>query len=145
MRRINDEQPQEAIQRMGVGFFRPIEIHHGTDSGEASTSQQGAPTSSHDPAPTSDANNAPTQEQCQDPSLDQAVVQEPSTQCGDSIVVASQGQVQDLDQSPAPMGVDAQNVDQGHDFRQDGDSNDQDDQEISLGLIGKSKSVVKEE
>ena len=45
-------------------------------------------------------------------------------------MVASQGQVQDLDHSPAQMGVNAQNFDQGHDFRQDGDSNDQDDQEI---------------
>ena len=57
-------------------------------------------------------------------------MQEPSSPRDDSIVVASQGQVQDLDHSPAPMGVDAQNFDQGHDFHQDGDSNDQDDQEI---------------
>ena len=57
-------------------------------------------------------------------------MQEPSTQSGDPTVVASQGQDQGLDQSPAAMGVDAQNVDQGHDFHQDGDSNDQDDQEI---------------
>ena len=57
-------------------------------------------------------------------------MQEPSSQRDDSIVVASQGQAQDLDPPPTPLGRGAQNVDQGHDFRQDGDSNDQDDQEI---------------
>ena len=51
-------------------------------------------------------------------------MQESSTRSDDPIVVASQGQDQDHDQSPAPMGGDAQNVDQGHDFRQDRDSND---------------------
>ena len=77
---------------MGVGFYRPIEIHHGTDNGEASSSQQGAPTSPHDPAPTSDANNAPTQEQAQDPPLDQAAAQGPSNLSDDPFVVVSQGQ-----------------------------------------------------
>ena len=76
---------------MGVGFYRPIEIHHGTNDGEASSSLQGAPTSPHEPAPTNDANNAPFQDQAQDPPLDQAVVQEPSTQRDDSNEVASQG------------------------------------------------------
>ena len=92
VRDVDDEQPQEAIQRMGVGFYRPIEIHHGTDNGEASSSQQGAPTSPHDPAPISDANNAPSPELSQDPPLDQAAVQEPSSQRDDPVVVASQGQ-----------------------------------------------------
>ena len=92
VRDVDDGQHQEAIQRMGVGFYRPIEIHHGTDNGEASSSQQGAPNSPHDPASTSDANNAPSLEQSQDPPLDQAAVQEPSPQRDDSIVVASQGQ-----------------------------------------------------
>ena len=104
VRDVDDEQPHEAIHRMGVGFYRPIEIHHGSDNGEASSSQQGAPTPPHDPAPTSDTNIAPTQEQAQDPPLDQAVVQEPSTQSSDPAVVASQGQDKDLDHSPAPMG-----------------------------------------
>ena len=69
VRNVDDEQPHEAIQWMGVGFYHPIEIHQGTHNEETSSSQQGAPTSPHDPAPTSDAIDAPTQEQAQDPPL----------------------------------------------------------------------------
>ncbi|KAK1678745.1 hypothetical protein QYE76_039593, partial [Lolium multiflorum] len=62
-----DEIPQDAIVRMGVGFFRPIE-GHGVASREGLCSTTVEPSSSqHQQTPSLEANNAPTQEQEQNP------------------------------------------------------------------------------
>ncbi|KAK1606057.1 hypothetical protein QYE76_029730 [Lolium multiflorum] len=62
-----DEIPQDAIVRMGVGFFRPVE-GHGVASREGLCSTTVEPSSSqHQQTPSSEANDAPTQEQEQDP------------------------------------------------------------------------------
>ncbi|KAK1611280.1 hypothetical protein QYE76_034953 [Lolium multiflorum] len=58
-----DEIPQDAIVRMGVGFFRPIE-GHGVASREGLCSTTVEPSSSqHQQTPSSEENDAPTQEQ----------------------------------------------------------------------------------
>ncbi|KAK1661717.1 hypothetical protein QYE76_049876, partial [Lolium multiflorum] len=94
-----DEIPQDAIVRMGVGFFRPIE-GHGVASREELCSTTVEPSSSqHQQTLPSEANDAPTQEQEQDP---------PS-------YVQDQGQDQGQDQPIIHNG-------------QDGDPNDQVDQ-----------------
>ncbi|KAK1667563.1 hypothetical protein QYE76_055722 [Lolium multiflorum] len=62
-----DEIPQDAIVRMGVGFFRPIE-GHGVASREGLCSTTVEPSSSqHQQTPSSEENDAPTQEQEQNP------------------------------------------------------------------------------
>ncbi|KAK1630064.1 hypothetical protein QYE76_004379 [Lolium multiflorum] len=129
-----DEIPQDAIVRMGVGFFRPIE-GHGVASREGLCSTMVEPSSSqHQQTPSSEANDAPTQEQEQNP---------PSS-------VQDQGQYQGQDQPRIHDGSDeypfdicsAPNdvQDQAHDVEhsqeivvaqvegQDGDPNDQVDQ-----------------
>ncbi|KAK1631946.1 hypothetical protein QYE76_006261, partial [Lolium multiflorum] len=64
---VGDEIPQDAIVRMGVGFFRPIE-GHGVASREGLCSTTVEPSSSqHQQTPSLEANNAPTQEQEQNP------------------------------------------------------------------------------
>ena len=115
---------------MGVGFFRPIEIHQWTSIGETSSAQGDTSTSLHDPAPTNEANDTPIQEQVQNPPLDQDAIEESSSPSDDPIVDVSQGQVHDQDQPSASFDGNAPNVDQGHDVGQDGDLNDQDDQVI---------------
>ncbi|KAK1603511.1 hypothetical protein QYE76_037586, partial [Lolium multiflorum] len=62
-----DEIPQDAIVRMGVGFFRPIE-GHGVASREELCSTTVEPSSSqHQQTPSIEANDAPTQEQEENP------------------------------------------------------------------------------
>ncbi|KAK1682301.1 hypothetical protein QYE76_043149 [Lolium multiflorum] len=62
-----DEIPQDAIVRMGVGFFRPIE-GHGVASREGLCSTTVEPSSSqHQQTPSLEANDAPTQEQEENP------------------------------------------------------------------------------
>ncbi|KAK1633022.1 hypothetical protein QYE76_007337 [Lolium multiflorum] len=62
-----DEIPQDAIVRMGVGFFRPIE-GHGVASREELCSTTVEPSSSqHQQTPSLEANEAPTQEQEENP------------------------------------------------------------------------------
>ncbi|KAK1609227.1 hypothetical protein QYE76_032900 [Lolium multiflorum] len=62
-----DEIPQDAIVRMGVGFFRPIE-GHGVASREELCSTKVEPSSSqHQQTPSLEANDAPTQEQEENP------------------------------------------------------------------------------
>ncbi|KAK1628842.1 hypothetical protein QYE76_003157 [Lolium multiflorum] len=95
-----DEIPQDAIVRMGVGFFRPIE-GHGVASREELCSTTVEPSSSqHQQTPSLEANDAPTQEQEENP---------PSHE-------QDQGQDQPRIQ------------DQPFDICQDGDPNDQVDQ-----------------
>ncbi|KAK1607075.1 hypothetical protein QYE76_030748 [Lolium multiflorum] len=62
-----DEIPQDAIVRMGVRFFRPIE-GHGVASREGLCSTTVEPSSSqHQQTPSLEENDAPTQEQEQNP------------------------------------------------------------------------------
>jgi hypothetical protein len=95
VRDVDNEEPQDAIRRMGVGFFRPVEIHHERPQAiqaSPSSTQVEIPSSQVEPAPTMEAHDAPIQEQVQDPpQVDQVAMQEPSTH----IVEASQGQDQD--------------------------------------------------
>ncbi|KAK1646708.1 hypothetical protein QYE76_064513 [Lolium multiflorum] len=62
-----DEIPQDAIVRMGVGFFRPIEGHGvASREGLCSTTVEPSP-SQHQQTPSLEANDAPTQEQEENP------------------------------------------------------------------------------
>ena len=115
------EMPHEAIGRMGVGFFRPIEGHLVADR-DGLCSTQVEPSSSQD----NQANGSsvsPTLEQSHDPPIvDQVALQEP---CSPSHETShDQGQ----DQPSTPI-VEDSHVDQGHHSGQDGDSNDQEDQD----------------
>ncbi|KAK1697381.1 hypothetical protein QYE76_014078, partial [Lolium multiflorum] len=104
-----DEIPQDAIVRMGVGFFRPIE-GHGVASREGLCSTTVEPSSSqHQQTPSSEANDAPTQEQEENP---------PSH-------VQDQGQ----DQPNQAHEVEhSQEIEEAQIEGQDGDPNDQVDQ-----------------
>ncbi|KAK1585734.1 hypothetical protein QYE76_008278 [Lolium multiflorum] len=125
-----DEIPQDAIVRMGVGFFRPIE-GHGVASREGLCSTTVEPSSSqHQQTPSLEANDAPTQEQEENP---------PSH-------VQDQGQDQsrihhgsdeypfDICSSPNVVQDQAHEVEHSQEFEeaqiegQDGDPNDQVDQ-----------------
>ena len=112
-------------RRMGIGFHRPVEIHYESPQASPSSIQVEASSSQVETAPIMEANDAPPQEQVQDPPhVDQVAMQEPSS----PIVDASQGHDQD---QPSPSIVeDVLQDDQGQHSGQDGDSNDQDDQEI---------------
>ena len=86
---VDNEEPQEAIRRMGVGFHRPIEIHHEPPQASPSSTHVETPSSQVEVAPSMEANDAPTQEQVQDPpQVDQEAIQAPSS----PIVNTSQGQ-----------------------------------------------------
>ena len=129
-----DEIPQDAIVRMGVGFFRPIE-GHGVASREELCSTTVEPSSSqHQQTLPSEANDAPTQEQEQDspsyvqdqgqdqgqdqPITHNASNEEPINSCPSPNIV--QDQAHEIEQ---PQAIEEAQV-QG----QDGDPNDQVDQ-----------------
>ena len=77
------EIPQEAIGRMGVGFFCPIEGHLVADQEELCSTQVEPFSSQHNQA--NGTNISPSQEQSQDPSLvDQVASQEPSSPSHDA-------------------------------------------------------------
>ena len=122
---VDNEEPQDAIRRMGIGFHHPVEIHYESPQASPSSIQVEASSSQVETAPIMEANDAPPQEHVQDPPhVDQVAMQEPSS----PIVDASQGHDQD---QPSPSIVeDVLQDDQGQHSGQDGDSNDQDDQEI---------------
>ena len=66
---VDDVIPQEAIRRMGVGFFRPVEEPLVAER-EGQCSTQMEPSSSSElQASAAGANNAPDQRQAQDPLL----------------------------------------------------------------------------
>ncbi|KAK1678572.1 hypothetical protein QYE76_039420 [Lolium multiflorum] len=133
-----DEIPQDAIVRMGVGFFRPIE-GHGVASREGLCSTTVEPSSSqHQQTPSSEANVAPTQEQEQNPPSsvqDQGQDQE-QDQGHDQPRIHDGSDEYPFDICSAPNDV----QDQAHDVEhpqeivvaqvegQDGDPNDQVDQ-----------------
>ncbi|KAK1607359.1 hypothetical protein QYE76_031032 [Lolium multiflorum] len=108
-----DEIPQDAIVRMGVGFFRPIE-GHGVASREGLCSTTVEPSSSqHQQTPSSEANDAPTQEQEENP---------PSH-------VQDQGQDQPrIHDDQAHEDEHSQEIEKAQIEGQDGDPNDQVDQ-----------------
>ena len=55
----DDEGPEVSIQKMGVGFFRPTELHQDTTQGETSSTQVEPSTSQASPAPPSATHNEP--------------------------------------------------------------------------------------
>ena len=119
----DDEGPEVSIQKMGVGFFRPTELHQDTTQGETSSTQVEPSTSQASPAPPSATQDEPNREQDQDPHpADEDVANEPSNQ--------EQCPNQDQDQPTSSSNEEIHVEDQGHQDSQDGDSNDQDDQEI---------------
>ncbi|KAK1663920.1 hypothetical protein QYE76_052079 [Lolium multiflorum] len=125
-----DEIPQDAIVRMGVGFFRPIE-GHGVASREGLCSTTVEPSSSqHQQTPSLEANDAPTQEQeenppshVQDQGQDQSRIHDGSDEypfdiCSSPNVV--QDQAHEVEHS--------QEIEEAQIEGQDGDPNDQVDQ-----------------
>ncbi|KAK1610252.1 hypothetical protein QYE76_033925 [Lolium multiflorum] len=127
-----DEIPQDAIVRMGVGFFRPIE-GHGVASREELCSTTVEPSSSqHQQTPSLEANDAPTQEQeenppshVQDQGQDQPRIHDGSDEYPFDIY-ASPNNVQDQ----AHEDEHSQVIEEAQVEGQDGDPNDQDDQVI---------------
>ncbi|KAK1605477.1 hypothetical protein QYE76_029150 [Lolium multiflorum] len=127
-----DEIPQDAIVRMGVGFFRPIE-GHGVASREGLCSTTVEPSSSqHQQTPSSEANDAPTQEQEQNPlsheqdqGQDQPRIHDGSDEYPFDIC-ASPNIVQDqAHEDEQPQAIEEAQIE-----GQDGDPNDQVDQVI---------------
>ncbi|KAK1682994.1 hypothetical protein QYE76_043842 [Lolium multiflorum] len=125
-----DEIPQDAIVRMGVGFFRPIE-GHGVASREGLCSTTVEPSSSqHQQTPSLEANVAPTQEQeenphshVQDQGQDQSRIHDGSDEfpfdvCTSPNIV--QDQAHEVEHS--------QEIEEAPIEGQDGDPNDQVDQ-----------------
>ncbi|KAK1641780.1 hypothetical protein QYE76_060251 [Lolium multiflorum] len=125
-----DEIPQDAIVRMGVGFFRPIE-GHGVASREELCSTTVEPSSSqHQQTPSIEANDAPTQEQeenppshVQDQGQDQPRIHDGSDEypfdiCASPNIV--QDQAHEVEHS--------QEIEEAPIEGQDGDPNDQVDQ-----------------
>ncbi|KAK1682009.1 hypothetical protein QYE76_042857, partial [Lolium multiflorum] len=125
-----DEIPQDAIVRMGVGFFRPIE-GHGVASREELCSTTVEPSSSqHQQTPSLEANDAPTQEQeenppshVQDQGQDQPRIHDGSDEYPFDIC-ASPNIVQDQ----AHEDEHSQEIEEAQIEGQDGDPNDQVDQ-----------------
>ncbi|KAK1646303.1 hypothetical protein QYE76_064108 [Lolium multiflorum] len=125
-----DEIPQDAIVRMGVGFFRPIE-GHGVASREELCSTTVEPSSSqHQQTPSLEANDAPTQEQEENPlsheqdqGQDQPRIHDGSDEYPFDIC-ASPNIVQDQ----AHEDEQSQEIEEAQIEGQDGDPNDQVDQ-----------------
>ncbi|KAM0906965.1 hypothetical protein ACQ4PT_016441 [Festuca glaucescens] len=121
----DDEIPQDAIARMVVGFFRPVEGHVMVNREGLCSTQVEPSSSQHQQAPNLEANDAPTQEQAQDPlsnEQDQGQYQSRNDDGGSPSDV--QDQPHDGDQT--------QEIEQAQVDGQDGDPNDQVDQVIPL-------------
>ena len=58
---VDVEMPQDAIRRMGVEFFRPIEEHRVADREELCSTQVEPSSSQHHQAPPHEANDASTE------------------------------------------------------------------------------------
>ena len=146
---VDDEIPQEAIRRMGVGFFRPIEEPLVVDrEGQCSTHVE--PSSSSElQATATGVTAAPNQVSDQDPQQQPLLppVARPETpailtgesggpeipapQAGDSSLhPAEESSAQDLGSPSSSINADMLSGNQGQLTGQDGDSNDQDDQVI---------------
>ncbi|KAK1669965.1 hypothetical protein QYE76_058124 [Lolium multiflorum] len=131
-----DEIPQDAIVRMGVGFFRPIE-GHGVASREELCSTTVEPSSSqHQQTLPSEANDAPTQEQEQDPPScvqDQGQDQgqdQPSIHDGSNEDPINSCPSPDIVQEQAHEDEQPQVIEEAQVEGQDGDPKDQVDQVI---------------
>ena len=116
---VGDAIPSEAIRRMGVGFFRPVEEPLVADR-EGQCSTQVEPSSTQE----NHANEepiAPTQEQVEGPQpLDQVAMQEPNSPIRDG------SHDQDLAQPSSSSNVEAVPIDDpGQLSGQDRDTNDQ--------------------
>ena len=70
----DDEIPQDAIGRMGVGFFRPIEGHLVADREELCSTQVEPSSSQHQQTPAAGANDASIQRQAADPPTVEAAI-----------------------------------------------------------------------
>ena len=80
---VDVEIPQDAIRRMGVGFFHPIEGHLLADREELCSTQVEPSSTQENQA--NGANNTPAQEQAQDPPIiDKVAMQEPSSSSHDA-------------------------------------------------------------
>ncbi|KAK1667120.1 hypothetical protein QYE76_055279 [Lolium multiflorum] len=125
-----DEIPQDAIVRMGVGFFRPIE-GHGVASREELCSTTVEPSSSqHQQTPSLEANNAPTQEQEQNPpscvqdqGQDQPRIHDGSDEYPFNILLSPDNVQDQAHEDEQPQVIEEAQVE-----GQDGDPNDQVDQ-----------------
>ncbi|KAK1602682.1 hypothetical protein QYE76_007859 [Lolium multiflorum] len=131
-----DEIPQDAIVRMGVGFFRPIE-GHGVASREGLCSTTVEPSSSqHQQTPSLEANDAPTQEQEENPPshVQDQVQDQPRIHDGSDEypfdICASPNIVQDQ----AHEDEHSQEIEEAQIEGQDGDPNDQVDQKVFEAL-----------
>ena len=67
---VDDEIPHEAIGRMGVGFFCPIEGHLVVDREELCSTQVETSSSQPRPIPAERTNNEPIQRQVENPQQD---------------------------------------------------------------------------
>jgi hypothetical protein len=63
----DDEGPYDAIEKMGVGFFRPVETHRDAGREESSSTQVEPSSSQVQQAPNVETNDALDQRQTQDP------------------------------------------------------------------------------
>ncbi|KAK1616242.1 hypothetical protein QYE76_021759 [Lolium multiflorum] len=125
-----DEIPQDAIVRMGVGFFRPIE-GHGVASREGLCSTTVEPSSSqHQQTPSLEANDAPTQEQeenppshVQDQGQDQSRIHDGSDEFPFDVCTSP-----NIVQDQAHEVENSQEIEEAQIEGQDGDPNDQVDQ-----------------
>ncbi|KAK1687091.1 hypothetical protein QYE76_047939 [Lolium multiflorum] len=125
-----DEIPQDAIVRMGVGFFRPVE-GHGVASREGLCSTTVEPSSSqHQQTPSSEANDAPTQEQEQNPpscvqdqGQDQSRIHDGSDEYPFNILLSPDNVQDQAHEDEQPQEIEEAQVE-----GQDGDPNDQVDQ-----------------
>jgi hypothetical protein len=123
---VDVEIPQDAIRRMGVGFFRPIEGHLVADR-EGLCSTQVEPSSSQaQQASSKEATNAPTEEQ------DKDLHEEEGAPPSSPVISTAPNSSQVQDQPTHEKSDDVHNGDQGQVDGQVGDQNDQDDQVIPL-------------
>ncbi|KAK1607255.1 hypothetical protein QYE76_030928 [Lolium multiflorum] len=139
-----DEIPQDAIVRMGVGFFRPIE-GHGVASREGLCSTTVEPSSSqHQQTPSSEANDAPTQEQeenppshVQDQGQDQPSIQDQPFDISHEMNAEIRSNDEDNEDEPPAFSLirsrrriieHSQEIEEAQIEGQDGDPNDQVDQ-----------------
>ena len=70
----DDEIPQDAIGRMGVGFFRPIEGHLVADREKLCSTQVDPSSTQHQQTPATEVNDVPIQGQAVDPPVVEAAI-----------------------------------------------------------------------
>jgi hypothetical protein len=144
---VGDDEPQDAIRRMGLGVHRPVELYYEVDQ-QGSSSSQVVTTPTQETPIDNTVPNTPSQEEAQDSTAAPGIsggpenpvqtgvgnsggsefpVHEPGIS-GPADIPGGSSQGQDQP-SPSPMDTTPM-VDQGHQISQGGDMNDQDDQAI---------------